>query len=461
MGYRDWFAKYQNLLLGLLVALLVGIGYLWYSSIDNRAIAQDNALEANYQASFFDLVSNVENLDVLLGKAKVSNADGQKIITLTTAWHEAETAKANLGNLPLEMPSMMRSQHYMAQLGDFCYSLAQKLANKAAISQNEKDTLEQIHEQVRTMHVELREILNSARQGDFRFSDLLRSDVNLTPEAQDIVDGLGRMDERLQDEVPTLTYDGPFSDHVINRSPRGLTGDEISSQEAANIALEFVSEMGNDNNYNVERTEANEGRNIETYNVQLTLEGQDNSNATVGISQKGGHVIWAILDGNVSGDNTVNRQDALKTAQEFIENRDMGEFIAIGHLEEGNELQVNYALVENDVIIYPDMLQVTVSLTNGEVIGYDAVKYYTSHTKRELSKPKISKEEAKKEVNGDLKIDEIRLALIPLSNLDEVLCYEIIGEMEGDKYHIYVNTETGEEEKILLIVETNEGTKSI
>jgi len=458
LSYRDWFANYKNVLLGVLAALLIGAGLMWYSGIGNRTYAMDNALEARYQTAFFDLIDSTENLDVLLGKALASNSNSHNIITLSTAWHEAERARGSLGELPLEMPSMMRSQQYMAQLGDFCYSLATKLADNVEISEQEKETLEELHGETRTMHRELRELTTLAQDRKFRFGNLTSDNQQrLTPETQNVVDGFGKMDERLQDEVPTLTYDGPFSDHVVNMEPRGITGKEVSPQEAANIAQEFMSELGYD--FDTNRSESSEG-DIPIYHVQFGEADQRDEAAGVGISQQGGHVVWMIVADTPDGEQ-LDRGEAFSRAQEFVDDLGLGEFTPIGHLEEGNELLVNLALVQDEVIIYPDMVQVTISLENGNIIGYDAAKYYTSHTERDLPESEITEEEAREKVNHELQIEEVRLALIPLSNLEEKLCYEIRGTMGEDIYYVYINVETGQEEMVLLVVETEGGTRSI
>lgn len=458
LSYREWFSNYKNVLLGVLAALLIGAGLMWYSGIGNRAYAMDNALEASYQTAFFDLIDSTENLDVLLGKALVSNSSKHNIITLSTAWHEAERARGSLGKLPLEMPSMMRSQQYMAQLGDFCYSLAVKLAEDNEISEQEKETLASLHSETRTMHRELRELTTLAQNRQFRFGNLDGDNQRLTPEAQNVVDGFGKIDERLQDEVPTLTYDGPFSDHVVNMEPKGITGEEVSPQEAANTAQEFMNELGY--NFRVNESVASEGH-IPIYHVQFGQTGLRGEAAAVGISQQGGHVVWMIVADAPTNNDQIDREEAFSKAEEFVQKLGLGEFTPIGHLEEGNEVLVNFASVQDDVIVYPDMVQVTISLENGNIIGYDATKFYTSHTQRDLPKPKITEEKAKESVNHELKIQEIRLALIPLSNLEEKLCYEIRGTMGEDIYYVYINVETGVEEMVLLVVETEDGTRSI
>ena len=73
----------------------------------------------------------------------------------------------------------------------------------------------------------------------------------------------------------------------------------------------------------------------------------------------------------------------------------------------------------------------------------------------------LTEPEARAGANPHLEIERVRLALIPLDNLEEKLTYEIKGKIEGDTYFVYINAQTGTQEKILLIVETPEGSRSI
>jgi germination protein YpeB len=144
-----------------------------------------------------------------------------------------------------------------------------------------------------------------------------------------------------------------------------------------------------------------------------------------------------------------------------VDKLDLGAFVATGHLAEGNELLVNFAALQDGVVIYPDMIQVSVSLDTRNVAGYDASKYLLSHTNRELPAPALTEDEARAKVNPRLNIERVRLALIPLGNLEERLTYEVKGKIDSDTYYVYINALTGSQEKILLIVETPEGSRSI
>lgn len=454
--------RYKNILIGLLVVIVLGAAILWISEENRQTQASENALEASYQNSFFNLIENFENLDVLLGKVLVSNSDEQTIITLVTVWSMAEVAKTNLGNLPLGSVNMMRSNQYLAQLGDFSYSLAEKLASNREINETEWQQVKLLHQENRKIHNELKDLLSMMQEKQITLGRLasLSEDIKLTSESQDFLDKFGKLDERLQNEVPTLTYDGPFSDHVVNRKPRGLTGAMINKKEAEDIALKFAKSMNLGTKFIAKTTSQDQGR-ISSFSVSLHPEENGQPSFVFGISKKGGHVVFMIDVRERTEAQNISVEKATQEARRFVQKLELGEFTATGHLIEGNELLVNFALLEDDVVIYPDMIQVIVSLGTGKVVAYDSSKYLLSHTERKLPQPKITETEARTKVNKNLEIEQIRLALIPLGNLEEQLTYEIKGKIDEDTYYVYINSETGIQEKILLIVETPQGSKSI
>jgi spore germination protein len=454
--------RYKSILIGFLVVLGLGAGAWWFTQLNKQADAAQNALEASYQNNFFSLVENFENLDVLLGKVLASDSKDQDIITFVTVWSMAEVAKTNLGNLPLGTANMMRSNQYLAQLGDFSYSMAQKIASNQEIAESEWQKIRKLHQENRTIHNELRELLGLMQEKQIRLGSLtsFKENTKFAPDSKVMLEGFGKLDERLQNEVPTLTYDGPFSDHVVNRAPRGLTGPMINERQAERTALQFVKKMQIAGKYSAKTTSQAKGR-IPTYSVTLQPEDTRQSTLVLGISKKGGHVVLMMDTEEHSQARKVSVDKATRQAKAFVHKLGLGTFIPTGHLIEGNELLVNFALLQDDVVIYPDMVQVSVSLDSGKIVAYDANKFLLSHTQRELPKPKITEAEARKRVKENLKIEDIRLALIPLGNLEEKLTYEIKGKIDSDTYFVYINAQTGYQEKILLVVETPQGSRSI
>ena len=82
-----------------------------------------------------------------------------------------------------------------------------------------------------------------------------------------------------------------------------------------------------------------------------------------------------------------------------------------------------------------------------------------SHQSRTFSAPAVSAEEARSQVTQGLEVLRQQLALIPTQGENEVLCHEFKCRNEkGQHYILYVNAQTGEQERILLLLEDENGT---
>ena len=121
-------------------------------------------------------------------------------------------------------------------------------------------------------------------------------------------------------------------------------------------------------------------------------------------------------------------------------------------------MTINYAYVQDNAVIYPDLIKLKIALDNGEVLGMETTGYLNSHFERDLPNIKVSKEEAKENLNKNLKIMSEGLAVIPTEFKTEIFCWEFKGNVEGKDFLVYINVETGKEEDVLVIRDTPNGT---
>ena len=89
-----------------------------------------------------------------------------------------------------------------------------------------------------------------------------------------------------------------------------------------------------------------------------------------------------------------------------------------------------------------------------------------NHTERENLAPQVDEQQALRAVSGRLTVTGSRLCVIPIndglaSGKTEKLCWEFVGEWNGSRYFVYIEAETGEEEKVLKVVAGNGGTLTI
>ena len=98
-------------------------------------------------------------------------------------------------------------------------------------------------------------------------------------------------------------------------------------------------------------------------------------------------------------------------------------------------------------------------MQDGSVLGLDARGYLVNHHQRQLPSPQLSPEQAQQMLSPLLTVDSVRPALIPTSGKNEAAVYEFFcTSSTGDRVLCYVNTATGAEEQLLLLVQTSNGT---
>lgn len=449
---------YGWLLAGILLVAVLALGFGYWK--DQQRLA--NALESGYQRDFHLVVDQVEQLEALLGKGLVSGSPRQQIFLLTEIWSRANTAQGALGQLPFTELNLSASRKFLAQMGDYAYTLARKLVSGEELSEEHKAQLRSFYDEIREYGDVLAKTEAGLFQNGYRWSkSLLRGPQAKIPMAEEVGDELGgfkEMEQRFAG-LPVLIYDGPFSDHIGRAEPKSFIADapEIGEQEAEQRAAKFVNQRA-DSNYRVVNSERVEGV-IPAYGI--TLEGQEDSRVvTADVSIKGGEII-AFLNRRPVSQAKLSEREGEAKAEAFLKERGLNNFEKTYSITENNVLWIVYAAREGQVLLYPDQVKVQVALDDGEVVGYDATMYYLNHHGRKLPSPEISEEEARKKLASDLEVQSSRLAVIPLSGGREALTYEFITAYQREKYLIYINAVTGEEENILKLISVPQGELTI
>ncbi len=120
-------------------------------------------------------------------------------------------------------------------------------------------------------------------------------------------------------------------------------------------------------------------------------------------------------------------------------------------------LTVNFAPVQDGVVLYPDLVKVQMSMETGMPVGLEAANYLANHVERRLDAPALSVEEARARLNPALDVGHGRLCVIPLDG-GEALCYEFAASLDGADYLVYIDAATGEERNIYRLVKDADGT---
>jgi len=448
---RNWLYGILGL---LLLAWVVSYGYIERT---NR-VTLSNALEANYQREFYNLVSHVEQTRVLLGKSLASGSPRHNILYLTEIWNRASDASISLAQLPLTDINTSASRKFLSQLGDYTYSLAKAEANGKELSEKDYQTLEKFYDEVGKFSEDLHEMASRVYDDNFRFSDaMLKRGVRTATAAPDHLSNFVDIERRVQG-LPTLIYDGPFSDHLELTEPRGLSGAQISRATAESKAKEFLEKSRKQGYTSAGQVDEINGK-IKAY--AFTFDPQNSKGLiTIDISQKGGHPI-TMLNSRPVQNATMTQQEASQKAKDFLEKIGFKNMVETYSVRQQNTQVISFAYREEGVVIYSDLIKVKVALDDGEIVGFEAFGYLMAHHDRNIPQAKLTPEEAKAKVNPRVQVEGVRKAIIPLDNGKEVFTYEITGKLNGEQYLIYINALTGDEENILQVVSQPEGKLAI
>lgn len=436
----------------LLVAALVW-GYNQYQTKKQREIA----LENYYQSLFFDIKKHIENIQVNLSKVMVANTKERNILLLSQISNEAISAHTKLGQMPLTHAEIANTEKFLNQAADYSTYLIQKHLQGEELTEEQRQALSNIQNNSVKFNEELTNIQNSLAEGNFFLGSLTASARNRVKEANENIlqTSLVQLDEQFA-KTPELIYDGPFADQMINRKPVGLPENEVTAEEARKIAAEF---LGNVNIINIEQFEEGEHINearIPAYTFNVYVDKQRNSPIYMGVSKKGGKVVW-MNNPRPVGTTKLSVKNAEERALKFLQEKGFENMEPNYYLKYDGTILFNFVNTENKVTIYPDLVKVKVALDTGEIVGFDASAYYLNHHDRKIVEPHLTEAEARSKVRQDFNIDSIRLAIIPKGK-NEVLCYEFKGKYNGSDFIVYINALDGSEEEILQLIKNENGT---
>lgn len=448
----DWKNRLKKGHMLSIIVVLFSIIVILAILIYKKQTEYRQASENSYNMAFYEVVDYVQNVEVFLAKSLITNSPESSAESLTNVWREANLAQAYLAQLPISSNELENTTKFLNQVSEYSYSLYRKNLNDEELSDEDLKNLKDLHEYSVELENTLNQLSADINGGRISWGELTdKGTVAFAQQVSNISqDSFSNLEQNFH-EFSGLIYDGAFSEHITRAEKVGLTGDNIDEQTAQDKAKELFD---SNNIKEVSSYGKSEG-DINSYSFGIAF--NDDSTATVSISEKGGHVIYMNKNREVSAE-VLSQEEADKKAKEYLEQHGFKNMKETYYLKESGIVTINYAYVQDDVIMYPDLIKVKVALDDGEILGIETSGYLNSHTKRDVKEPKVTVEEAKKRLNKDLTIESEELAVIPTEWKTEVLCWEFEGNVEGLDFIVYVNAETGEEEDILIITNTPNGT---
>lgn len=406
-----------------------------------------NYAENNYQHAFTELVVNFGQLDTALEKSVHSKSPQVLSTMCAQIYAKAQSAQMALGSLPFSSEELGETASFISKVGDYSYVVI-KTASDGDVDSGIYDTLSQLSATSKNITGNLQSMYEDMSAGNLtiydlnvKYSDLSNVDEEMVDDS--LLDSFKDMEAEFP-EMPTLIYDGPYSDDVDTNSYGLLENEEeISEEEALSIAESITNAQG------LHLTGTTTAL-MEYYTFE-------NDDLRIDISKKGGYPVAMKSYKNVGASN-ISVDEAKQSAKEFLDNIGFTGMESNYYMTQNNTAIINFAYKHGDYTCYPDLIKVTVSLEDGSVLGFDAGNYMRNHTDRDIPDEAYAMDECQSLVGDDLTVVKSGSAVIPTYGKKETFCYEYICEdADENTYLIYIDTQTGKQADILTLIEDENG----
>ncbi|WP_430510581.1 germination protein YpeB [Gottfriedia solisilvae] len=433
----------KGILIGVLSIGLIGTAFWGYSEHNEKRAVKIQA-ENNYQRAFHELTYEVDLLHDKIGDTLAMKSKTSLSPALVEVWGLTSQAHSNVGQLPLRLLPINKTEEFLSNIGDFSYRTAVRDLDKEPLSEKEYDTLQRLYENSAEIQGELRKVQHLVFEDKLRWMDVeLAYAKEQNPKNNVIIDGFKSVESSVA-SYSDANMDPALTNFKVNRNNlANVKGENITKSQAKEIARKFL-ELNGSEKIKVSRT--GEKLKDHYYSLEITDPKQKNE-IYMDITEKGGYPLWVISNREIRKQK-IDLNKASLNGLKFLERNKYPNMELFQSSQYDTIGVFTYVSNINGVRIYPELITMKIALDDGSIVGFSAKNYLAAYTKRKIPEPKISIEEARKSVNSNMKIMEERKAIILNKLNQEILCYEFVGIRGNDTYQVFINANTAVEEQI-------------
>lgn len=397
-------------------------------------------LEAVYQRELMQLSECLDSVETDLMKSRYCYSAQMMGKISGDIYSQCCTAKNALSSLPVDQPQLTGTYKFLSQTGDY----ARSLSKKEKITQKEYDDIETLlayAEKYSELTDELVARCNAGGSLTENEISSLGGDARVSGFSADFAAA-----EETFEDYPTLLYDGPFADAVLERESELIASSPKADQaQCRRIAAKA---LGVDEGGVVYKTE--ESGKLPAYVFSYKL-------STVAVTKNGGYVAYILNEGAPSV-RSVTEENAVNIARDFLNKTGYTDMKESYYSVYNNVCTINFAYCKDGITYYSDLIKVGVSLADGSIFSLEADGYLMNHTSRET--PAFAAESSEERLPEGCRVISESRCLIPKSDGTEAFCreYRCRDTKTGREVLIYTDSETGEQEDILLLLYSDNGT---
>ena len=397
-------------------------------------------LNMERQRDMTDVVRAMADIEVNLEKLLIASGAAQNVAILGETALLAQHVETGLSRLPLDAEAASGAMKFAGQMGDYAMTLAEQVSGGKNRSEEDERLIEDMLVCCQGLNSHLLSV-----GGRLYDEPILAAKEGAAAWQDEAIAGDGRLN------YPSLIYDGPFSDAKTPAAPTGVTGERLTREQARNLAARFSGTSADRIS-----DAADSGGQFEAFGFAADTE---DGRISVQITGQGGHLLWMMPE-QAEFKPRILRETCEKNAQAWLSGMGYGEMVRCFTQEYDGMTVMNFAAVQDGVLIYPDQVKVQVSMESGRVVGAECSQYLMNHAPRTGLEPALSMEEAQTALSSRLEVTGGLLCVIPMDG-SERLCWGFEGMFAGAKYYAFVDANTGKPLDILRIDTTQEGETAV
>lgn len=428
------------------LSALVLVLAVW-GSVNTFKLSQAKlTLRASDERALSQLGTYLDDINLNLQKCTYCASESMLSEVTSELWRSGSSAKTSLSEITDGNTDISGVYKFLSQVGEYTLSLKERIAKGEKITEEESENLKKLLEYSEKLSNSVNYLIEQEENGLLDFDEVKSTLQSDNGERLYLGDELDDANQSLND-YPTLIYDGPFSDHIGNKT--SAVTEKLSSvteNGAREKAAQFIG-VDSDELQFLSKTQ----NNLSTYTFY-------NSEYTVSVTQKGGIVNY-MLTSRYAAQIELSTEQAVKKAAEFLKKHGYDKVKESYYSTTDGICTVNFSYYDNGITYYTDLIKVGVALDTGDITAFDSTGYLMNHKTRTLPKNvKYTPIEAKKFVKSGMDILSYKKVFIPTDWETEEYAYEYrcVGEDKQDVL-VYIDPVTGEEKDILILLYTDGG----
>ncbi len=404
------------------------------------------AIRISNERALTQLGTYLDDISLNLQKCMYCNGDSMLSDVSSDLWRSSASAKESLSELTDGNTEISGVYKFLSQVGEYTLSLNRSIAKGEKISVEQTNTLSKLLEYAEKLSKNINYLIEQEENGVLDFEEIKTTLQSDTGERMYLGNELNDANQSLSD-YPTLIYDGPFSDHIMNKKSSVTENmQKVTEAQAKDEASRFLGIKSNELHF-LSKTQ----NNMSTYTFY-------NSRYTVSVTQNGG-IVSSFVTSDFVSQIELSYAEAIKKATQFLEKQGYDKIKESYYSTTDGICTINFSYYENGITYYTDLIKVSVALDTGEITAFDATGYLMNHKKRSVEdNVKYTISEAKRLINPNLEVLGYKKAFIPTDWETEIYVYEYRCRDEKDnEVLIYIDPVTGEEKDILILLYTDGG----